>query len=106
MPIVANVTEFGTTCLAWWRAMQPSWRGEELKREIPGNADWSPVLCGGPNGMLLVVLVLAWWIGSCDIGSLADERLMEMVAEVSWTLGEMCGHLAGKRRNDGQVSGG
>ena len=102
MPSLNNVGEFGTSCLAWWRAIQPLWRGDELLREIPVDADWSVLLCGGSTGMLLVVLALSWWMSACDAKGLVDERLDGLITEVSWTLVEMQKHLVGKRRHDGE----
>ena len=70
-----------------------------MSRKIPGDADWSAVLCGGPTGIVLVILALAWWMNACGDRSLPDEQLMELVSEVRWTLVEMRNHLARKRRH-------
>jgi len=99
MPSPTNVAEFAESCIAWWRGIQPSWRGDTLSREVPSNADWSGVLCGGPTGIVLVLLALAWWMNTCDGRNLPDERLLGLISEVWWTLVEMRNHLAGKRRH-------
>jgi len=108
MPSVKSAAEFGSSCIAWWRTLQPSWRGESSSREIPVDADWSPVLCGGSTGMLLVVLALAWWMNAVKCsegGGLPGEQLSGMMRDVSWMLVEMRKYLSGKRRHDGEGSG-
>jgi hypothetical protein len=30
------------------------------------DADWEPILHGGPNSLALVILVLSWWIHTCN----------------------------------------
>ncbi|KAF8227944.1 hypothetical protein L208DRAFT_1157924, partial [Tricholoma matsutake] len=62
MPQLKNIKDFGNCWFAWWKAIQPGWRGDELSQLIPSDPSWSQLLCGGVNGFLVVILALAWWM--------------------------------------------
>ncbi|KAM6492806.1 hypothetical protein JOM56_010940, partial [Amanita muscaria] len=63
LPQAGDTTEFGATWRSWWASMQPAWRkGESLLKEVPSEADWTQIIQGGPLGLALVVMTLAWWI--------------------------------------------
>ena len=45
------------------------------------------MLCGGPNGLLLVVIALAWWM---KYRTEADSFLIKEAAlDVTWVLGQL-----------------
>ena len=41
----------------WWSGIQPEWR---YRNESP-ESDYSYILAGGPKGVFLFILCLAWW---------------------------------------------
>lgn len=90
MPEINNTKEYGDRWNAWWWSMQPSWRDPESPFDMPSNVSagsWSHLLCGGPNGHLLVILALAWWM---KYG--AGPHLLEIkdaAIDVAWVLGEL-----------------
>jgi hypothetical protein len=90
MPIINNPKEYGDRWNGWWWGMQPSWREPDSPFEMPSEAlpsSWSHLLCGGPNGFLLVILALAWWMAS-NAGN--DSSLIEEAAtDVTWVLGKL-----------------
>jgi hypothetical protein len=78
--------------------MQPSWRGDTLSHDVPPKATWAPLLCGGANGLLTVILALAWWVQhasmSDDAASTSDEAsgllsVQAAIDEVNWALVQM-----------------
>ena len=65
--------------------MQPSWRNP---KSVEASADsWLHLLCGGPNGHLLVVLALAWWMRYSSETHLL--QIQKAVMNVTWVLGEL-----------------
>ncbi|KAF8233549.1 hypothetical protein L208DRAFT_1070299, partial [Tricholoma matsutake] len=87
MPQLKNIKDFGNHWLAWWKAIQPGWRGDELSQLIPSDPSWSQLLCGAVNGFLVVILALAWWMqGNTSSGDSDLPHLKTAVVDVSWTL--------------------
>ena len=63
MPHLSEPKEYGDHWNAWWCGMQPGWRQPDSPFYMPSEASpasWSDLLCGGLNGILLVILALAW----------------------------------------------
>jgi hypothetical protein len=103
MPQVSNHKEYGDRWNAWWWSMQPSWRDPETPFDLPSEAtagSWSHLLCGGPNGVLLVILALAWWM-KCSSGT-NSSPIEEAATDITWVLGQLCSALKvgdkGKKR--------
>ena len=91
MPQVNDAKEYGDRWNAWWWSMQPSWRDPESPFELPSEAtagSWSHLLCGGPNGVLLVILALAWWMRSTTATN--SSPIEEAGIDVTWVLGQLC----------------
>jgi len=96
MPRLEHIEEYGGRWNTWWQAMQPSWRGESLSQVIPPEAGWSHLLCGGPNGVLTVILALAWWMQGSSRGTGTDlSRIEAAVEDVSWALVQLRMALVG-----------
>lgn len=90
MPVVNDPQEYGDRWDAWWWSMQPSWREPESPFDIPSevSADsWSNLLCGGPNGLLLVILALAWWMRSSSETDLSP--IKDAATDVTWVLDQL-----------------
>lgn len=90
MPEVNDPKEYGDRWNAWWWSMQPSWRDPESPFDMPSEASagsWSHLVCGGPNGLLLVILALALWM-KCSTGT--NLSLIEEAArDITWVLGQL-----------------
>ena len=69
--------------------MQPSWRDPDNPFDMPSEASaasWSHLLCGGPNGLLLVILALAWWMkNSTETNSSTEDAAID----VTWVLAQL-----------------
>ena len=89
MPEVNDPGEYGDRWNAWWWSMQPSWRDPESPFDLPSEASagsWPHLLCGGPNGLLLVILALAWWMkGSTQAGT-NQSPIKEAALDITWVL--------------------
>lgn len=89
-PTIEKLSEFAATWKQWWVKMQPSWRGgESLIKILPTDADWEPVLRGGPNGLALVVLALSWWIHAANDDKILNVELRSAIDDVNWVLLEL-----------------
>ena len=87
MPVISNPEDYGDRWNAWWWSMQPSWRDPDTPFEVPSEASaasWSHLLCGGPNGVLLVILALAWWMKNRTDSN--SSQIEEAARDVAWVL--------------------
>ena len=90
MPEVNDPKEYGDRWNAWWWSMQPSWRDPESPFDLPSEASagsWSHLLCGGPNGLLLVILALAWWMKGSAGTNLSP--IKEAAIDITWVLDQL-----------------
>ncbi|KAG6904575.1 hypothetical protein DXG01_008906 [Tephrocybe rancida] len=70
-PLIADPLEFGYAVMGWWKHMQPEFRqtSDVLPPSVyqpslpsPGGTDtWASLRKGGPNGMVTMLTLLAWW---------------------------------------------
>jgi hypothetical protein len=104
MPAINDPKEYGDRWNAWWWSMQPNWREPDSPFDMPPEASaasWSNLICGGPNGILLVVLALAWWM---KYRTETNSSLIEEAAiDVTWVLAQLilaldAGIKGGKKR--------
>ena len=90
MPVVDDPNGYGDRWNSWWWGMQPSWRDPDIPFNLPSEVpagSWSNMLCGGPNGVLLVVLALAWWLKSST--GTNSSLIKEAAVDVTWVLGQL-----------------
>ena len=91
MPEITDPKEYGDHWTAWWWGMQPSWRDPESPFDISSEASagsWSHLICGGPNGHLLVILALAWWM-KYDISGTNPSLIEEAAIDITWVWGQL-----------------
>ena len=85
---VAISIDYPSHFVAWWNAMQPSWRIKHdgsLSREAPAKELWTSLRKGGSAGLYVVVMALSWWICKLEAGS--DElQAWDIVDDVTWLL--------------------
>ena len=90
MPEVNDPKEYGDFWNAWWWSMQPSWKDPESPFDLPSEAlaaSWSHLLCGGPNGLLLVILALGWWMKGSACTNLS--LIKEAAIDITWVLDQL-----------------
>jgi hypothetical protein len=89
-PNIERPSEFAARWKQWWVKMQPSWcAGESLIRILPVDTDWEPILCAGPNGLSLVILILSWWIHGVKDREVVDRDLCNAIDDVNWVIMEL-----------------
>ncbi|KAJ7086811.1 hypothetical protein B0H15DRAFT_755779, partial [Mycena belliarum] len=62
---VFKLEEFQSAWWVWWSAMSPEWRVKDGQgRPVAGKqGPWGALVHPGANGLLMVLLALAWWRG-------------------------------------------
>lgn len=72
-PVIQNIDDFGIAVAKWWYNLQPKFRQGEgyniLQSYVsptPTPDPWSSLRRGGPNGMLSLLTMLAWWGRAVD----------------------------------------
>jgi hypothetical protein len=89
---MANANEYGRIWWSWWISLQPSWReGETVCKAIPTDVDWSQLMEGGPLGIALIVMTLAWWLAAegDNAKAFANSRLAAAIADITWVLEQL-----------------
>ena len=91
--------EFRTKLKDWWIELQPQWRivnvhdFSSLRRDPEANVsnplDELVTLLGhgGPHGLVLIFIGLAWWLrttSKAELGS--DVLLMQFIEDFNWVL--------------------
>ena len=66
IPVIDDSAEFGIAVVKWWYEMQPAFRrGADnalvAVYEVDDASVWDPLRKSGPNGLVLLMTVLAWW---------------------------------------------
>ena len=80
--------------------MQPAWRnGDAMVKVAPADADWEPILRGGPNGLAVVVTALSWWVLAIEPDDQNPLELLEAIGDVSWVLSELLGVLLSTKKH-------
>ncbi|KAJ7260022.1 hypothetical protein B0H12DRAFT_1014217, partial [Mycena haematopus] len=72
----------------WWSALAPTWRPRNSAGhpEAGSQGPWGALVHPGANGMLMVLLALAWWR---DSEATASESWMEALKDVGWVLSSL-----------------
>ena len=73
----------------WWLGLQPSWRVLDdgtLLQEVPDTGEqWVSLRQSGPNGFIMVILALSWWVDMMG-GEVDDRELHEVLDDVTWVV--------------------
>ncbi|KAG6818766.1 hypothetical protein H0H93_002005 [Arthromyces matolae] len=100
-PTIRDPMEFGLAVVKWWKEIQPPVRQESTTlmplaiKDIPNPDEnmWTALRKGGPNGMITLVTLLAWWGQRAIIGNQYQEDSTplwkECVVDVRTCLEEM-----------------
>jgi hypothetical protein len=88
VPGIASPDEFGDELSEWWAALQPDWRPAYTQLDTE-DRDWGALAYAGPNGILLFVRAMSWWVCANPY----DYRVDAFSGDVIWVLGAMCDAL-------------
>ncbi|KAJ7469894.1 hypothetical protein B0H11DRAFT_1722909, partial [Mycena galericulata] len=80
------VESFEKDWWAWWSGMAPAWRMKNAEgRPLQGGTgEWGSLKHPGANGLLMVMLGLAWWREKEE--EVASTSWMAAVTDVAWVL--------------------
>lgn len=111
---IDDLPTFFVTFKHWWVVVQPQWRQSNtwpLSRESGGN--WNALMKGGPAGLNVIIISLAFWTGSVkkNGNAQAAAQLQVLRDDVTWVMGqvatavEMKESKGKKRRASEEASG-
>ncbi|TBU21632.1 hypothetical protein BD311DRAFT_677921 [Dichomitus squalens] len=92
LPKVKSTKQYAVGWKRWWTSLQPSSRLENsnawppARREPARDEDWAAIRRGGPNGMFLAVVSLAWWLwAAIDAGEeVVGSDVEQAMDDVLW----------------------
>ena len=90
-PVVVTLTDYGSRFVAWWKAIQPTWRIRSdggYNRECLIEETWTNLGKGGSAGLYIVIVALSWWIRIVDPGDI-ESPVWAVVEDVTWVLGQV-----------------
>jgi hypothetical protein len=87
LPPIEDVALFAHNFRTWYCSIQPKWRGSSwpLERETIAGQDWTPLLRGGCNGLLNVVICFVWWWQVLEEGDDTNE-FDDVLADFAWVI--------------------
>ncbi|KAJ6584555.1 hypothetical protein B0H19DRAFT_874620, partial [Mycena capillaripes] len=86
-PTILNAAQFSREWSAWWIAINPAWRTEDLPMGRYIDGPWDVLNVPGCNGFLNVLMCLKWWgdvLGAKEAGK--SEEWTEAITDVAWVL--------------------
>ncbi len=92
LPELSDHIEFGSQWKIWWASLQPSTRRVEgssvlLTRVAPADkTEWETLWRGGPCGLFLVVMGLAWWLYAASESDDSLEDVYNAIDDVHWAI--------------------
>lgn len=93
VPTITDIAKYGAECQTWWSTLQPSTRAKTssgtLSRKRLSKDAWVPLMQGGPNGVFLVVMLLAWWIRAAGEGTDDLRAALEMADDLGWAFSQI-----------------
>jgi hypothetical protein len=106
-----KAAEFGALWKAWWKILQPEWRGANdgnwpLVREGPEVREWAKLMKGGGNGFVLVLLSLSWWMMRERDETRKTVESSSAFEDVAWVLQQMVQVLRDRRKQNREGQGG
>ncbi|KAL0948675.1 hypothetical protein HGRIS_010476 [Hohenbuehelia grisea] len=91
---VIKASEFGSQLQRWWLNLQPAWRKEGYDGDwpLPRNPPplnvanpWQSLQQHGPNGLLYILLALAWWVKALGTEE-EHQQFDEVLIDVHWVI--------------------
>ncbi|OJT05534.1 hypothetical protein TRAPUB_3650 [Trametes pubescens] len=93
LPSISQVAQYGASCQLWWSTLQPSARAKmsdgKLSRKRLGEDVWMPLRQGGCNGLFLVLISIAWWIGAAGDDTQDLRAALDMADDLVWVFSQI-----------------
>ncbi|EJF62416.1 hypothetical protein DICSQDRAFT_58770, partial [Dichomitus squalens LYAD-421 SS1] len=92
LPKVKSTQQYAVGWKRWWVSLQPPSRIEHgntwppARCEPADDEEWNSVRRGGPNGMFLAVISLAWWLwAAVDAGEpVVGSEVEQAIDDIAW----------------------
>ena len=119
-PTIEDPAEFGLAIVKWWNAMQPDFRHSDAGMPKPvystdtsTGKDWALLRRAGPNGLVSMLTLLAWWGQSLqsrtqwqdDSGPLWTEAITDVTKVINVLKAVSGGVKKRKADTDPQIKG-
>ncbi|KAI9061266.1 hypothetical protein FKP32DRAFT_1576315 [Trametes sanguinea] len=88
-PHIEDEAGYSVSWWKWWTGMQPDWRRRDAEGHLvrDGSGSWEALSQPGKNGILIVLLSLAWWRNNATEVTLKDWDAA--VQDVGWVIKSM-----------------
>ena len=89
LPTIKDLSKYVQQFRTWYISLQPNGRGRAwplARRSV--DEQWEPMMRGGRNGILLVILALLWWSRTVS----TDEQQLEVedaLQDLVWSFEQM-----------------
>jgi len=98
-PVIKGIAKFTDSFWAWWKGLQPKWRGVDSVDgpltiahrhfQSPGEGGWMVLNKPGQNGFLTVISLLSWWGQALQDENIGMAGWEAAVEDVDWVLMRM-----------------
>jgi len=92
VPPEVDPDTYGSSFMAWWFAIQPTWRlsdNASFVYEALPDEDWRLLRKGGSAGLYTVVVALSWWIRALPSDLPPCLRAWSAVRDVQWVIDQI-----------------
>ncbi len=92
LPELVDHVAFSAQWKTWWASLQPPTRRVDgsptlLNRIAPtDNSEWEIIWRGGPCGLFLVIMGLAWWLYGASESDSSLQEVHDAIDDVHWAL--------------------
>ncbi len=96
-PPIKDEPSYAELWWLWWSGLQPEWRekDEHDRPIIGGEGSWDCLERPGQNGLLLVLMSLAWWGEVASPTTKTD--WIAAVKDVAWVVSQMAANAVGDK---------
>lgn len=104
VPIRIKPDAFGQQLLAWWKALQPTWRllpDGTMSKDVPREEKWATIRKGGSAGLYTVIMAVSWWVVTqANLDEDQDQGIVwDIVEDFTWILNQLQASHTGSKRS-------
>ena len=106
-PPDVDIDAYGSSFMAWWIAIQPTWRlanDSSFVYATPAMEDWRSLHKGGAAGLYTVIVALSWWIKALPLAD-SSIRAWTAVHDVNWVIDQISEKIEFGRASPGKKRG-
>lgn len=92
-PPIPDANDYLQQLTQYYRLLQPKHRGCVLDFPLPkspplDDSEWEPLLKGGRNGIILLIIGIAW-LPTLESAGIPQSKTDIIVEDITWILGEL-----------------